>query len=312
MRRCSSMVEHQPSKLDTWVRFPSPALLLSDRTAMPMRGYAIVAQLVERDLAKVEAAGSSPVYRFPIILCMPFMKLSAGQLLYYPNKNFAGGRAMRIARLRFDIWLCGVLALLAAWGTGKLVDKSLPASYEQYEEEHQAADGEIGGIAGDDVVRAQSVEDLISNEVFTIATDDVYYWNNGGGYYGSYYLYNIELPSGERIAAMINQDGVQNIGDYEADGNILPVGRVVYEDLTQNQAFLEQIQYGNPLSRTDFYVDMLGEGAKVSKSTYSEHRKIPLQIAAFLAVFILVHLLGAKLGIFPRFFMGKKRQSEWQ
>ena len=25
---CSSMVEHQPSKLDTWVRFPSPALLL--------------------------------------------------------------------------------------------------------------------------------------------------------------------------------------------------------------------------------------------------------------------------------------------
>ena len=25
--RCSSMVEHQPSKLDTWVRFPSPAFL---------------------------------------------------------------------------------------------------------------------------------------------------------------------------------------------------------------------------------------------------------------------------------------------
>jgi hypothetical protein len=27
VRGCSSMVEHQPSKLDTWVRFPSPALL---------------------------------------------------------------------------------------------------------------------------------------------------------------------------------------------------------------------------------------------------------------------------------------------
>ena len=48
---CSSVVEHQPSKLDMWVRFPSPA-------------YARVAQLVERDLAKVEAAGSSPVSRF--------------------------------------------------------------------------------------------------------------------------------------------------------------------------------------------------------------------------------------------------------
>ena len=28
---CSSMVEHQPSKLDTWVRFPSPALILRKR-----------------------------------------------------------------------------------------------------------------------------------------------------------------------------------------------------------------------------------------------------------------------------------------
>ena len=27
---CSSMVEHQPSKLDTWVRFPSPALKTLD------------------------------------------------------------------------------------------------------------------------------------------------------------------------------------------------------------------------------------------------------------------------------------------
>ena len=27
---CSSMVEHQPSKLDTWVRFPSPAFFYAD------------------------------------------------------------------------------------------------------------------------------------------------------------------------------------------------------------------------------------------------------------------------------------------
>ena len=30
---CSSMVEHQPSKLDTWVRFPSPALNLQSTFA---------------------------------------------------------------------------------------------------------------------------------------------------------------------------------------------------------------------------------------------------------------------------------------
>ena len=28
-RRCSSMVEHQPSKLNTWLRFPSPALKMN-------------------------------------------------------------------------------------------------------------------------------------------------------------------------------------------------------------------------------------------------------------------------------------------
>ena len=33
---CSSMVEHQPSKLDTWVRFPSPAFFHANRTKTKM------------------------------------------------------------------------------------------------------------------------------------------------------------------------------------------------------------------------------------------------------------------------------------
>ncbi len=61
------MVEHQPSKLDTWVRFPSPALVRKD-----VYIYAIVAQLVERHLAKVEIAGSSPVYRSQNEKAYPF------------------------------------------------------------------------------------------------------------------------------------------------------------------------------------------------------------------------------------------------
>ena len=31
IRGCSSMVEHQPSKLDTWVRFPSPAFFIAQK-----------------------------------------------------------------------------------------------------------------------------------------------------------------------------------------------------------------------------------------------------------------------------------------
>src|SRR5215475_13644469 len=48
---CSSMVERQPSKLITWVRFPSPA----------PTGSAHVAQLVEHVLGKDEVSGSIPL-----------------------------------------------------------------------------------------------------------------------------------------------------------------------------------------------------------------------------------------------------------
>ena len=56
---CSSMAELQPSKLATRVRFPSPAPSAIHR----VRGFAVVAQLVERHLAKVEVASPSLVYR---------------------------------------------------------------------------------------------------------------------------------------------------------------------------------------------------------------------------------------------------------
>ena len=61
------MVERQPSKLDTWVRFPSPA-------------YAVVAQLVERHLAKVEVASPSLVYRLyaPLAQLVEHLTLNQG------------------------------------------------------------------------------------------------------------------------------------------------------------------------------------------------------------------------------------------
>ena len=51
---CSSMVEPQPSKLMTWVRFPSPAPVGSVTSAH-------VAQSVEHVLGKDEVTGSIPV-----------------------------------------------------------------------------------------------------------------------------------------------------------------------------------------------------------------------------------------------------------
>ena len=69
---CSSMVERLPSKQDTRVRFPSPALLQVDEGCLQraigtwqvsetVQNLAAVAQLVERVLGKDEVMGSSPI-----------------------------------------------------------------------------------------------------------------------------------------------------------------------------------------------------------------------------------------------------------
>ncbi len=221
---------------------------------------------------------------------------------------------MRIRRMRFDIWLCGLIALGIAWLVGKGVEAVAPATYDSYVEEHQVEDGEVGGIAGEDVFRAESVDDMLSHDRFTVLSHGIEYRNEGGGYYHSSYFQNLLLPSGERVAALINEDSVQQLGDdYYSSDKILPVGKVVYEDLSQDQTFLKQIGYSHKLTRTDFYVDMRGGGGTVSQDTYVGNYVPLFQIIAFIIVFPLAHAAGSKLGIFPQFFSFKKKEnkSEW-
>ena len=78
LRGCSSMAELQPSKLATRVRFPSPAPSAIHRA----RGFAVVAQLVERHLAKVEVASPSLVYRS--------IRVVVGRLFFHITLHFPG------------------------------------------------------------------------------------------------------------------------------------------------------------------------------------------------------------------------------
>ena len=55
------MVERQPSKLNTWVRFPSPAPKQGGYNGVYNRITAHIAQSVEHFLGKEEVTGSSPV-----------------------------------------------------------------------------------------------------------------------------------------------------------------------------------------------------------------------------------------------------------
>ena len=219
---------------------------------------------------------------------------------------------MRCHHLRFDIWLCLLFALFVSIFPAGLAERIMKERYKNYAEEHTAAEGEIGGIAGEDIFRAQSVEDLETHEEFTVLSPGIEYRTLGAGYYKNYYLYALTLPSGERVAAAINMENVQTDGDYYTGDATLPVGQIIREDLTAEQEFISQIEYNEPLSRKDFYVDMMGNGQKASQEDYALPAIMLVRVITVLIFFPLFHALGAKFGIFPPFWVSKKKKpSEW-
>lgn len=217
-------------------------------------------------------------------------------------------------RLRFDIWLCLLISVLISMIPVKISERILPQKYDSYAEEHIVADGDIGGIADESIYKAENVEDLLAHDKFTVVSPGIEYCNRGAGYYEGYYMYALTLPSGEKVSARINMDSVQHTGDDIYSGNsILPVGNIVYEDLTSSETFIDQIEYKEKLSRTDFYVDMLGNGGKVSQEDYTETTITMIQVIAVIIVFPIIHAIGARLGIFPYFWAPrKKKKSEWE
>lgn len=221
---------------------------------------------------------------------------------------------MRYHHLRFDIWFCLLLSFLLSMGTVKIVELFLPDAYESYVEEHTVLDGDIGGKAGEDVFRVTSVKDVLEHDTFTIISPGIEYRNRGAGYFDGKYMYAVKLPSGERVAALINMESVQNTGEsiYSGD-SILPVGKVIYQDLTTSENFLMQIEHSEPLDRKDFYIDMIGNGGKLSKEDYTSVPKLTIQIATIIISFPIFHMIGSKIGIFPYFFAPRhKKKSEWE
>lgn len=220
---------------------------------------------------------------------------------------------MRRRVLPFDVWLCLLLAALAAWGTGALAEQLAQKAYEKEVAAHAPVAGQIGGPAGESAFHAQSVSDLLTHDTFTVPSHGIEYRNRGAGYYDGKYFQALTLPSGELVAAWINEESVQLIDgtDYFTSNKRLPLGRVVFEDLSQNQTFLDQIQFREPLSRTDFYVDMVGETAVLAEDQAIEIPKLVTQILTVIILFPILHAIGSKLGLFPAYF-AKKKKVEWE
>lgn len=219
---------------------------------------------------------------------------------------------MRYRRMRYDVYFCLLCALGVAYLAGKGVDAYTERTYEDYVESKSVAPGEVGGIAGDDVYRITCIDDIRTHDVFTMETEGITYRNEGQGYFGSIYCYNVELPSGERVAMNISNKNVVSEGDYYTGINTLPVGRLVEADLTEDETFMEQISDKGemPLTATDFYVDMVGEGVYLSEHSYKNYARNCVQIIVGFITFALIHNLGARLGIFPYFFASKRVKKE--
>lgn len=219
---------------------------------------------------------------------------------------------MRRRYLSFDAWVCLALAFVVALGVGFVTEKLAVGSYARQVEVHKPVDGQIGGKAGEEAFRAQSVEDLLEHDTFTVVSPGIQYRNRGAGYYGGKYFQALTLPSGELVAAWINGESVQSTGeDIFSGDNILPLGQVVMEDLTSSQTFLDQIEYNEPLSRTDLYVDMVGDTAVMDEEQATQTPKVVAQVVTVFALFPVFHMLGSKLGLWSAYFTFKKKRSEW-
>lgn len=214
---------------------------------------------------------------------------------------------------RYDIWICLLIGFLASLGVERVASSILANKYEEHKAEHIVASGEIGGAATDETFRAQTVDDLLSHDTFTIISPGIEYRNRGAGYYGGMYLYAVKLPSGEIVAARVNTENVT-----KADGSsspyggesILPIGQVVMENLESNPTFIDQIEFKEHLSRHDFYIDMVGAGAIQDETSFIEGPTLLWQLLTIVVVFALLHFLGSKIGIFPAFYTRKKPESE--
>lgn len=217
---------------------------------------------------------------------------------------------MRMYKIRFDVLICIILSALVVLGTGKILPVFYSMIYDRYTQTHTVSDGEIGGKAGDDVYRVQNVEELLSHDTFTVQVEYGALLTADTAYFGDIYLLNIELPSGERVAACVNFDATQQ--NYEENYYTMPVGRVVKTDLSEDAEFISGMKRSDTLSRTDFYLDMMGNGGSslVSEESYDEQYTIYIKAIAAVLSFIAFHVIGCKAGLFPRIIPVKKRKEK--
>ncbi len=152
---------------------------------------------------------------------------------------------MRLHRLRFDIWLCLLVAYLVSLGTGPQPPPSARprmTAMQRFTPLLLARRAVLPGqrFPGHRVSRScwSWILSQCSPKVLPTATRERAILRAATSI--------IWPSSGERVAARIHTESVQDGENFASGEVVLPVGRVIWADLEEDPAFLEQITSGYP------------------------------------------------------------------
>ena len=214
-------------------------------------------------------------------------------------------RFLRLFMTHPDMAVEFVISALIAVLVAHMVPGMVNSYYDKVEGQHV---NDVGLKATDETVKANSIDDILNNDTFSIVVSDPdEYKFDGSAYWKDEdpsEIYNVKLASGERVAVRMQAEYLKKTGD----GYLLNIGKIEKFDLTAEPEILDELQEEYALDRTDFYVDLrtnIEEGSKYSEAT---RQKMIDLVQPFTAIFvcaalwILLHVITVKIGIAPKLF----------
>ena len=214
-------------------------------------------------------------------------------------------RFLRLFMTHPDMAVEFVISALIAVLVAHMVPGMVNSYYDKVEGQHV---NDVGLKATDETVQANSIDDILNNDTFSIVVSDPdEYKFDGSAYWKDEdpsEIYNVKLASGERVAVRMQAEYLKKTGD----GYLLNIGKIEKFDLTAEPEILDELQEEYALDRTDFYIDLrtnIEEGSKYSEAT---RQKMIDLVQPFTAIFvcailwILLHVITVKIGIAPKLF----------
>ena len=214
-------------------------------------------------------------------------------------------RFLRLFMTHPDMAVEFVISALIAVLVAHMVPGMVNSYYDKVEGQHV---NDVGLKATDETVQANSIDDILNNDTFSIVVSDPdEYKFDGSAYWEDEdpsEIYNVKLTSGERVAVRMQAEYLKKTGD----GYLLNIGKIKKFDLTAEPEILDELQEEYALDRTDFYIDLrtnIEEGSKYSEAT---RQKMIDLVQPFTAIFvcailwILLHVITVKIGIAPKLF----------